>query len=289
MTRGAIQAGVVVGVIVAISPAALTQHDGAALVPGGTFRMGTNASAVPELKQRYGVGFRGVFEDETPEHEVTVTDLRLDRTEVTNDRFLQFTTNRPEWSQARIPPALHNGHYLEHWTRGRPPAGRGDHPVVFVTWHAAQAFCTWAGGRLPTEAEWEYAARARGGHEFPWGDELPSPQRANYSAAGVGGTSAVGRYPSNALGLYDMAGNVWEFALNEWRAGDRAGANVNPVEGGEVPADPSVVRGRRVIRGGSFGGAVVNLRTRWRDSHEVTNAVAFVGFRCAYPSTGDRR
>ena len=289
MTRVAVQAGVVVGMIVAVSPAATSQDDGTVLVSGGTFRMGTSASAIPELKRRYAVGFRGVFEDEVPDHEVTVTDFRLDRTEVTNDRFLRFTTERPEWSRARIPEALHNGHYLEHWTSGRPPEGRGDHPVVFVTWHAAQAFCTWAGGRLPTEAEWEYAARARREHEFPWGDELPSPQRANYSATGLGETTAVASYPPNALGIHDMAGNVWEFALDEGRSGYRAEAQVNPVEGGEVPADPSLVRGRRVLRGASFGGAVVNLRTRWRDSHEVTNAVAFIGFRCAYPAAGDRR
>ena len=284
-----IRAAAVVGILLALAPAAVSQPDGTVLVPGGTFRMGTSASAIPELKQRYGVGFRGVFEDEVPDHEVTVSEFRLDRTEVTNDRFLRFTVERPEWSRAGIPAALHNGHYLEHWASGRPPEGRGDHPVVFVTWHAAQAFCTWAGGRLPTEAEWEYAARARREHEFPWGDELPSPQRANYAAAGIGDTSAVGRYPPNALGLYDMAGNVWEFALDEWRSGYRAEAQVNPVEGGEVPTDPSTVRGRRVLRGASFGGAAVNLRTRWRDSHEVTNAVAFVGFRCAYPAAGDRR
>ena len=96
-------------------------------------------------------------------------------------------------------------------------------------------------------------------------------------------------YPPNALGLYDMAGNVWELAMDEWKPGYPTEAQVDPLVGGAVPDDPRELRGRRVLRGGSFAGAPVNLRTRWRDSHDVTNAVGFVGFRCAYPVTGTRR
>jgi len=274
---------IVLGFFLATIAAADSSIDGAVLVRGGTFRMGTAPSAVPDLKRRYGVDFPSVFEEEVSDHMVTVSDFRMDRHEVTNARFLEFVNAHPEWSKAQIPPKLNNGHYLEHWTEGRYPAAKGDHPVVYVTWHAAQSFCRWAGGRLPTEAEWEYAARAGRDQEFPWGDALPSPQRVNYSDSGIGNTTAVGSYPPNSIGLYDLAGNVWEFILDAWKPGYPAEPQTDPIDGGAVPSDPFSIEGRRVLRGGSFDGGVVNLRTRWRDSHEVLNAVAFVGFRCAYP------
>jgi iron(II)-dependent oxidoreductase len=254
------------------------------LVRGGTFRMGTPPSAIPELKERYAVSFPGAFEDEAPARDVSVSDFRMDRDEVSNERFLRFLSARPEWSRERLDPAMHNGHYLEHLRDGRSPPRKEAHPVVLVTWHAALAFCRWSGGRLPTEAEWEYAARAGGTSDFPWGDELPTPGRANYSASETGGTRPVGSYPASPLGLRDMAGNVWELALDAWGPG---GSGFRDIPAGSSPDDLRVVTGRRALRGGSFGGAPVNLRTRWRDSHEVGNAVAFVGFRCVYPASAD--
>ncbi len=248
--------------------------------------MGTPAAALPELKRRYGVTFPGAFENEIPEHTVTISDFRMDRREVTNARFAGFLEARPEWRRGRLATDRQNGHYLESWTKDRYPADKADHPVVFITWHVAQAFCQWAGGRLPTEAEWEYAARAGTGAEFPWGDEVPSPRLANYSASGRNGTVPAGTYPPNGWGLYDMAGNVWEFLLDEWQPAYPSGPQIDSVGGGPMADDQLLrIEGRRVIRGGSFGAAIVNLRTRWRDSHPVTNAVGFVGFRCVYPVT----
>jgi formylglycine-generating enzyme required for sulfatase activity len=253
-------------------------------VPGAVLRMGTDAEAVPALRSRYGVSFPESFENETPAHVVEVSPFRMDRDEVTNARFAGFLETRPEWRRESVPAERQNGH-RQLWTDGRVPPSRSDHPVVFVTWHAAQAFCRWAGGRLPTEAEWELAARAGTDAEFPWGDAPPSPALANYAASGMGDTVAVGRYPPNPLGLHDLAGNVWELVLDEWQDRYPEGRQRDPVAGGPIPDDSFLgVTGRRVLRGGSFGGSPVNLRTRWRDSHPVTNAVAFVGFRCVYPS-----
>lgn len=253
MTTGT--ASALLAALLALAPgvsAAAHHRQDTVFVEGGTFRMGTPSTALPELKQRYGVSFPGVFENEVPDHLVTVSPFRMDRYEVTNARFAEFTKAHPQWRRGRLKD-------------GRPHADKPDHPVVFVTWPAAQAFCQWAGGRLPSEAEWEYAARAGTDSEFPWGDEPPTPARANYGASGFGATRPVGRYPANPLGLFDLAGNVWEFTADAWPG--------------------AAASGRRAVRGGSFGGGPVNLRTRWRDSHPETNAVAFVGFRCAYPAT----
>lgn len=247
--------------------------------------MGTPAAAVPELKRRYAVTFPGVFENEAPAHRVTLNAYRLDPHEVTKARFSVFLSARPEWRKANIAAASQNGQYLNDWDGDRFAAGEDNLPVVFITWHAAQAFCRWAGGRLPTEAEWEFAARAGGDAEFPWGDMLPSPALVNYAASGRGKPVPVGSYPPNALGLFDMGGNAWELLLDEWNDSYPAADQADPVAGG--PMDDArllAVTGRRALRGGSFGASVVNLRTRWRDSHVVTNAVAFVGFRCAYPT-----
>jgi formylglycine-generating enzyme len=272
-----------VGFLLATNAGVALQPAGTVLVRGGTFRMGTASTAIPELKRRYAVSFPGVFEDEVPAHTVTVGDFRMDRYEVTNARFSEFVDGHAEWSRTQIPPQLHNGHYLEHWKDGKLPLAKANHPVSYVTWHAAQAFCLSAGGRLPTEAEWEYAARAGRDQEFPWGDEPPSVQRANYSVSRVDDTTPVGSYAPNSYGLYDVAGNVWEFTLDAWKSGYSGDPQTDPLVGGAIPSDPRTVTGRRVLRGGSFGGGAVNLRTRWRDSHDVSNAVAFVGLRCAYP------
>jgi len=269
---------------VALGGGVAEMQDDAVVVRGGTFRMGTPSPAVPELKIRYQVAFPGVFESEIPDHLVTVSSFRMDRYEVTNSRFAQFVSAHAEWSRARLPAEMQNGRYLEHWTDATYPPAKADHPVTFVTWHAAQAFCRWAGGRLPSEAEWEYAARAGRDLEFPWGDELPSPARANYSATGVGDTRPVASYLPNAFGLYDMAGNVWELLLDAWEPAYPSASQSDPIAGGPVPDNGfRSVQGRRVLRGGSYDGGVVNLRTRWRDSHVVSNAVGFVGFRCVYP------
>jgi formylglycine-generating enzyme required for sulfatase activity len=266
---------------------AFVESDGATRVaiPGGTFLMGTPADAIPMLRDRYGVRFPGVFENEAPRHRVTVRAFLLDRREVTKADFAAFVGAVPQWRKQNVAPALQNGHYLEDWTGDAYPGGEDRLPVVFVTWHAAEAYCAWRGGRLPTEAEWEYAARAGGDAEFPWGDEMPTAGRANFAASGKGAPVATGSYAPNAFGLFDMSGNVWELMLDAWVEQYPAGDQVNPAAGGAIrDADLPAVTGRRALRGGSFGGAPVNLRTRWRDSHEVTNAVAFVGFRCAYPS-----
>ena len=250
--------------------------------------MGTAPEDVAELKRRYDVGWPGAFANETPAHRVTVSAFRMDRHEVTYGRFAAFLRENPDWRRSALDPALHNGDYLVDWVGDEPPAGRENHPIGFVTWHVAQSFCRWAGGRLPTEAEWEYAARAGGSREFPWGDEPPSAERANYHGRGLGATTEVGSFPANDFGLYDLAGNVWEFLLDEWADTYPAGARVDPVGGGPVPdSEILAVTGRRSVRGASYGGSVVNLRTRWRDSHVVTNAVEFVGFRCAYPATAE--
>jgi formylglycine-generating enzyme required for sulfatase activity len=245
--------------------------------------MGTSADMVEALKERYSVRFRGVFENEVPARRLSVGDFRLDRWEVTNARFARFLATNRRWRKDALPAAAHNGHYLEEWTGDRYPDGQGGLPVVFVTWHAAQAYCRWAGGRLPTEAEWEYAARSGGNAEFPWGDAPPTPERANYSSSGHGRPVAVGSYPANPLGLFDMAGNVWELLADAWAEHYADHSETDPAAGEGATDDQLLaVRGRRSIRGGSFAASIVNLRTRWRDSHDVTNAVGFVGFRCAY-------
>lgn len=250
------------------------------LIPGGTFEMGTAKEEVPALMTKFNVQHSGLFEEEIPRHTVKLSAFFMDKFEVTNDAFHKFVQKSPEWRSDRLPLERQNGIYLSHWTEGEPPKGKEDHPVVFVTWHSAAAFCKASGKRLPTEAEWEFAARGGSvGKQFSWGDELPDKSRANYGASGFKAPVKVGSYPPNGYGLYDIAGNVWEFLADEWsKYGDAA--QTDPVAGGSV-ADFLQVSTRRSLRGGSFGGGVVNLRVTYRDSHVPTNAVEHVGFRCA--------
>lgn len=217
-------------------------------IPGGEFFMGSD-----DIDAKFGTmgaGLLGMLRAESPRVHLKVEPFFIDKYEVTNDDFLSFVREHSEYTP-------------KTWSGGP------DDPVTFVTWHAAKAYCTWQYKRLPTEAEWEFAAR--GGNtqgEYPWGTEPPSEARANYGASKIGVPLRVGQYPPNGYGLYDMAGNVWEFTSDNWR--DRHDAP--PVQG---------VGARKVIRGGSFGAAPVQLRVTFRDSHRPDDAVGHVGFRCA--------
>lgn len=248
------------------TPLALAADPQMAHIPGGTFRMGSDIGDIQRKFPNAGRGLLSMLEAETPAHEVTVPPFRMDRREVSNGEFQSFVRASPEWRRDRV-----GGAYLRHWDRDNGPAGQTDFPVVYITWHAAAAYAEWAGKRLPAEAEWEFAARGgRTNPEYPWGDDPPSPERANYSASGIGHPVRSGAYPANAYGLFDLAGNVWEFCQDRWRA-TYAAANAGST-------------GRRVIRGGSFAAAPFNLRVTARDSHPADSPGPHVGFRCAATS-----
>jgi formylglycine-generating enzyme len=252
-----------------------------ALIPGATYEMGTDAAAIPRLMEKFNVRRAEMFDEETPKHPVTVPSFYLDRTEVTNVQFRRFIERNPEWQKDRIPAAYHNGKYLQQWNGTNYPVGRDNYPVVYVTWYAAAAFCREQGKRLPTEAEWEYAARGGlEGKDFPWGNGLPDKTRANFGKSGANGAVAVASYQANGYGLHDMSGNVWEYLADEWGKYPTSEQNTQALK---LFDDRSflAVKTRRALRGGSYGGGVVNLRVTYRDSHSPENAGDHVGFRCA--------
>lgn len=137
----------------------------------------------------------------------TLPSFWMSRTPVTNAQYAIYV-----WlTGARAP---------DHWSNGRLPAGKENHPVVDVSWDDARAFCAWAGLRLPDEGEWEKAARGADGRAYPWGNQAPSGELCNFNSI-VRDTTPVGAYPQGAspYGLLDMAGNVWEWCQNPHEAG----------------------------------------------------------------------
>ena len=235
-------------------------------LPKASFVMGTDAARVDALMARFNTKRRELFLAELPAHKTTVEAFFIDRAEVSNAAFKRFVDSHPEWSRDRLSKDRHNGEYLKTWNDGVYPSNEADLPATFITWDAASAYCQSLGKRLPTEAEWEFAAGGGQAAEFPWGDENPDQSRANFSGTGLGKPARVGSFPS-VRGLHDMSGNVWEFVEDRWK------------DSYDGSAKTSV--DRRVIRGGSFGGSPVNLRVRYRDSHPQLGAGPHVGFRCA--------
>lgn len=254
--------------------ALVPSRGGTAALPGGTFRMGSSRKRLLRDSSAAGQGLRSMLRATTPAHLTTIPAFLMDRCEVTNAEFQRFIRARPEWSRANI-----GGEYLRHWDGEVVPRGLEDLPVVFVTWKAALAYAEWHGMRLPTEAEWEFAARGgRSGAKYPWGNQEPTPRRANFAGSGIHHPVAVGSYPPNPYGLFDLAGNVWEFCLDEWAPYDPAPQLQTEAEVGRML---HAAAERRVIRGGGFDGDALNLRVTARDSHRAGNPAAYVGFRCA--------
>lgn len=251
-----------------IPPPEPTEEAPMVLIPAGEFYMGIDRSEIPELVN-WAKGYdqsvvASWFEDETPRHKVYLDAYYIDVYEVTNEMYAKFlkATNRK-------PP--------KYWDD--PRFNDPKQPVVGVTWEDAKAYCEWAGKRLPTEAEWEKAARGGLiGKRFPWGDEA-SHDYANYYGtvgADVWGYSApVGKFAPNGYGLYDMAGNVFEWCA-DWY--DKDYYSKSPTNNPQGPPSGKT----RVVRGGGYGYPANFLRVSDRfGSYFPSNAYPFVGFRCA--------
>ncbi|MGI5330667.1 formylglycine-generating enzyme family protein [Actinomadura nitritigenes] len=270
-------------------------------LPGGEFLMGTDDAD----------GFPA--DGEGPVRPVRVRRFRIDAHAVSNDRFAAFVAatgyvteaERIGWSYVFagfLPAELRRlsprpdatpwwcGVQGARWDLPEGPGsalkGRGDHPVVHISWNDADAFARWAGKRLPTEAEWEYAAR--GGLEqrrYPWGDELDPDGEyrcniwrgqfptKNTAADGYRGTAPVDAFEPNGFGLYNVAGNVWEWCADRWTT-DHAPARASGPQTGAA----------KVMRGGSYmchHSYCNRYRVAARTANEPTSTGGHTGFRCA--------
>ena len=303
-------------------------HPGMAWIAGGTFHMGSE----------------DFYPEERPVHEVSVDGFWIDCYEVTNEQFARFVdeTNYPTLAERPLNPADFPGapaenlvpgsmlfqktggpvdlrNYVNWWawvpgTNWRHPLGPGSsleslaqHPVVHVAYEDAEAYAHWAGKELPTEAEWELAARGGlDGKQFTWGDESSPGGKAmanswqgefpwqNLLHDGYEGTSPVGSFPPNGYGLYDMAGNVWEWTC-DWfvqRHADEVvtpycGSAINPrIVSPEKSYDPAQAQfriPRKVVKGGSHLCApnyCLRYRPAARQPQMIDTSMNHIGFRC---------
>lgn len=238
-------------------------------VGAGSFLMGTPETELSALAKRFG-GTREAYAEEAPQHTVFLAAFEIAKVPVTNRVYAIWVAD----SNAR-PPIT--------WHGSQPRADLLDLPVVDVTWNEAQAFCRWLGAatnlplRLPTEAEWERAARGTDGRMWPWGNEF-APERANVAETVNGGPTPVGAFPGGAspVGALDMAGNVWE-----WTASLQAPYPYIPADGREsLLAVPNLDR-RRIMRGGCWANPGHFARTTCRFRLPPDRSTHLLGFRLA--------
>jgi len=253
--------------------------DGMAMVyvPEGTFIMGdTYDQAMAECQKLLSSSCQIMgLTSEQPPHNVSLDAYWIDRTETTNAMYAKCVgagaCQLPDKSSSNT----RTGYY------GNPQYD--NYPVIYVTWADANAYCIWAGARLPTEAEWEKAARGTDGRSFPWGNNLPTCFLANYFGSDSIGhnctsdTTAVASYPSGTspYGALDLAGNVWEW-VNDWF--DKNYYAISPFSNPQGPATGQ----ERVLRGGGWDIVAFALRSALRSASDSTYPpTESNGFRCA--------
>jgi len=233
-------------------------------IPAGKFLMGTLEEDLWAIARKYSIK-RKYIAREIPRHKVFVQEFEICKYPVTNFQYRAFVQDK-----GREPPG--------HWKGDKYPDGLHNHPVVSVSWYDAKDYCKWLNEktgksyRLPTEAEWEKAARGTDRREFPWGDEW-DVNKCNTRDGGPGTTTPVDQYSPHGGGSFyevaDMAGNVWEWCA-DW---------LNAYPGNPFP-DEDYGETYKVLRGGSWDHGQVGARCAYRNWFEPRNRIEDVGFRC---------
>ncbi|HET6370767.1 MAG TPA: formylglycine-generating enzyme family protein [Nitrospiria bacterium] len=239
----------------------LRAPEGMAAIPAGSFVMGSDEVDREGKSAELGL-LKPIYLDEHPRRDVFLPLYYIDRTEVTNAAYLKFIR-----SENRQPPS--------HWKGGSFSPGRENYPVVNVNWYEANDYCRWAGKRLPTEAEWEKAARGSGGRIYPWGDTFDA-QAGNVGQTGRGEATPVGSFPKDrsVYGVFDLAGNIMEWTADWYKA--YPGSDYNDASFGER---------FRVARGDAFGSSghyylTLFSRASYRQNVLPEDRYDFLGFRC---------
>ena len=227
-------------------------------VPAGDFTMGSSQEDIQWAAKTFFSESLKYYADETPAHTVHLDAFEIDRHEVTVAEYRNFMQDT-----GRAAPK-----YMD-----APKLNQPNQPVVGVTWQDAADYCEWAGKRLPSEAEWEKAARGPDGRYYPWGND-PDPTRTNVRGRkdGFRYTAPVGAFEHNAspYGAFDMAGNVWEWTA-DW---------FQPYPGNSTPSDLYGTR-FKVMRGGSWFSNMDLARTAVRGKLPPGQQQNYIGFRCA--------
>ena len=219
------------------------------LIPAGEFQMGSEDGE----------------DDEKPVHTVYLDAFYMDIYEVTNAQYVKFCDLTGRGVQG-------------HWGAGHPGYGLPNQPAMGLAWQTAMEYCQWAGKRLPTEAEWEKAARGGlEGKKYPWGDESPNGTKTNFDNH-VGHPTPVGSYPPNGYGLHDMAGNVEEWCYDWYRPDYYQNSPKRNPKGPD-----SGFHGRRVLRGGAWPRIARWIRSanRQGENPKPRGIIFNYGFRCA--------
>ncbi len=246
------------------------------LIPAGEFLMGSTQKQIDSLLKTDPKAYAKLFEAEQPQHVVYVDAFSMDRYEVTNAEYQRFmeATGHPAPKYWKEAPSFGA-------TTAFPVGSKNPrHPVVGVSWEDARAYCRWRGKRLPTEAEWEKAARGGLiGKNYPRGNGL---SRGDVNQSGVGGkdrwqwTAPVGSFPPNGYGLHDMAGNAFEWCADWYDANYYRNATSRNPDGPRTGI-------MRVVRGGSWDNNLLNvyyLRVAFRYYARPQTQNMLIGFRC---------
>jgi cytochrome c-type biogenesis protein len=253
-------------------------------IPAGQFVFGTDQTDKSRLGASLGIP-KPLYRDAHPEQKPFLKGFYIDRLEVTNRRYQKFLENLPTHPEYKI-MIEKLGYYAppRGWGGIQFPEGRGDHPVVWVSWFDAANFCQWAGKRLPTEKEWERAARGTQGLTYPWGNTFER-DRANLPNK-IGSKvvlSKVGTFPKGATseGVEDLVGNVWE-----WIDGDYVAYPNNKFKFDDFNQGDKVIRGASVSDIGHFPGESYAqvlkefARAGYRQYADPSQGASDVGFRC---------